>query len=92
MPGHGEVAQRARRSANGSGTSRRCSTCAAQPAATAQRAGSSVDASRIDAPPRGEMSPPSTPAWSGSSTAAAPRERGSVASSAASLESCCSRA
>ncbi len=92
MPGHGEVAQRARRSANGSGTSRRCSTCEAHPAATDQRAGSSADARRIVAPPRGENSPASTPAWSGSMTAAAPRERGSVLSSAASFESCCSSA
>ena len=90
MPGHGEVAHRATRSASGSGTSRRCSTCAAQPAATAHRAGSSALASRIVAPPRGETSPPSTPAWSGSSTAAAPRDRGSVARSLPSLDRRCS--
>ena len=67
MPGHGEVAQRATRSASGSGTSRRCSTCAGpaggdRPSARAP----ARDARRIDAPPRGETSPPSTPAWSGS--------------------------
>ena len=82
MPGQGEVAQRATRSARGSGTSRRRSAWRAQAAAIRQRTGSSAVASRMDAPPRGETTPPRTPAWSASGTAAAPSDRGSVARAA----------
>ena len=84
MPGHGEVAHRARRSASGSGTSRRCSTCAAQPAATAHARGLQR-ACQPDRRPAARRRPArrARPIWSGSSTAAAPSDRGSVASSAA---------